>query len=157
MFARYSNKQVRSPIWKAGGPIEDHMAWDDPVVWVLIIAAVIFLFGSNKIPEIARSLGAAKKEFDQARQGFMGAINSELNPVTSPASRSSVVTRPATPPGLAKPAAQNFTNQAPQVTDDPLLVAARNEGIDTRGKTKTEIATELATKLKDQQQPEPQN
>ena len=27
------------------------MAWDDPVVWVLIIAVVVFLFGANKIPE----------------------------------------------------------------------------------------------------------
>lgn len=130
------------------------MAWDDPIVWVLIVTAVIFLFGSNKIPEMARAIGKAKREFDQARTGFMGAINSELNPMTSspttPQKSPSTITRPAAPPGLTQPV---VTNQAP-VADDPLLVAARNEGIDTRGKTKSQIATELASKLKDS--PEPQ-
>ncbi len=119
------------------------MAWDDPVVWVLIIGAVILLFGSNKIPQIARSLGAARKEFDNARKGLSTAINSEINAAS-------------TPPGLSQsiPAAdQNATPVADQgatsVEDDPLLVAARNEGIDTRGKTRSEIAAELASKVKD--------
>jgi sec-independent protein translocase protein TatA len=125
------------------------MAWDDPIVWVLIVTAVIFLFGSNKIPELARAIGKAKREFDQARSGFMGAINSELNPMTAtsvpPPRNPSTVVRPASPPGLTQPAVANPT----PITDDPLLIAARNEGIDTRGKTKSQIATELASKLKD--------
>jgi hypothetical protein len=44
---------------------------------------------------------------------------------------------------------QNAPAQAAPVEDDPLLVAARNEGIDTRGKTRSEIAAELASKVKD--------
>ena len=44
------------------------MAFDDPLVWVLIIAVVVFLFGANKIPGLARAFGQAKKEFDEARQ-----------------------------------------------------------------------------------------
>ncbi|MFI5421506.1 MAG: twin-arginine translocase TatA/TatE family subunit [Nitrososphaerales archaeon] len=119
------------------------MAWDDPVVWILIVGAVILLFGSNKIPQIARSLGAARKEFDVARKGLSTAINSEINAATSPPGMA-----PSTPT-----ADQNVTPISDQgaspVEDDPLLVAARNEGIDTRGKTRSEIAAELASKVKD--------
>jgi TatA/E family protein of Tat protein translocase len=120
------------------------MAWDDPVVWILIVGAVILLFGSNKIPQIARSLGAARKEFDNARKGLTTAINSEINAANASAS---------VPPGMHTPD-QNVPQSVPEppsvaVEDDPLLVAARNEGIDTRGKTRSEIAAELASKVKD--------
>ena len=147
------------------------MAWDDPVVWVLIVGAIILLFGSNKIPELARSLGAAKKEFDEARKGFVGALNSEINNPGTPG-----LTPPSQPPGLRNPRSINSPALSPQVSalpgsnptdqkddepsqqrnlsasqeeDDPLLVAARNEGIDTRGKTRSQIASELAAKVKD--------
>ena len=119
------------------------MAWDDPVVWILIVGAVILLFGSNKIPQIARSLGAARKEFDNARKGLTTAINSEINAANSSAS---------VPPGMRtadQSVVQNVPEQTAPVEDDPLLVAARNEGIDTRGKTRSEIAAELASKVKD--------
>jgi len=44
------------------------MALTDPLQWVIIgiIVVVIFLWGPQKIPELARSLGRAKREFDQA-------------------------------------------------------------------------------------------
>ena len=118
------------------------MAWDDPVVWILVVGAVILLFGSNKIPQIARSLGAARKEFDNARKGLSTAINSEINAASSP-------------PGMSQSIpTQDHLNPVPDqgttpVEDDPLLVAARNEGIDTRGKTRSQIAAELASKVKD--------
>jgi TatA/E family protein of Tat protein translocase len=41
------------------------MGFDDPVVIVLIVAVAIFLFGSGKIPQFARSLGQAKKAFQE--------------------------------------------------------------------------------------------
>jgi TatA/E family protein of Tat protein translocase len=118
------------------------MAWDDPVVWILIVGAVILLFGSNKIPQIARSLGAARKEFDNARKGLTTAINTEINAANSQ----------NIPPGMHSSdqnVPQTVSEPSPPVEDDPLLVAARNEGIDTRGKTRSEIAAELASKVKD--------
>jgi TatA/E family protein of Tat protein translocase len=122
---------------------DSKMAWDDPVVWILIVGAVILLFGSNKIPQIARSLGAARKEFDVARKGLSTAINSEINAVSAPPGMS-----PTTPPTDQN--VSPITDQgASPLEDDPLLVAARNEGIDTRGKTRSEIAAELASKVKD--------
>ncbi len=44
------------------------MALGDPLQWIVIgvIVIVIFLRGPQKIPDIARALGRAKREFDQA-------------------------------------------------------------------------------------------
>jgi TatA/E family protein of Tat protein translocase len=96
------------------------MAWDDPIVWVLIIAVVVFLFGANKIPQFARSIGQARNEFAKASKGDFSDISNLASPVSTP-------------------------NIA--VSEDPLVTAARKEGIETTGKSKEQIASELAWKL----------
>jgi len=72
---------------------------------------VIFLWGPQKLPELARSIGLAKKEFEKAAK--------EVSSGTSASSTSEVGT-------------------------DPLIVAAKNLGISTEGKTKEDIAKEIA-------------
>ena len=116
------------------------MAFDDPVVWVLIIAVVIFLFGANKIPQFARAIGNARKEFDLASKAITNptSIINAPQPTTSAAVNAVAVQGP-----LVAPA--NLPNT--QATD-PLIAAARQEGIDTQGKTRDQIATEIAWKLK---------
>ena len=42
------------------------------VIVIGIILVVIFIWGPNKIPEIARGLGRARKEFDEASKGLTG-------------------------------------------------------------------------------------
>ena len=37
--------------------------FDSPIQWVVVIAAFALLFGANKLPELAKSLGQARKEF----------------------------------------------------------------------------------------------
>ncbi len=114
------------------------MAFDDPVVWVLIIALVVFLFGSNKIPQVARALGQAKKEFDS---GWRGISNEMLTP------------RPQQPPGVAQAQTTPAPSTSVQVpkeslpSTDPLVVACQNEGIETMGKTREQLAAELSWKL----------
>ena len=48
------------------------MAFGDPLQWLVIgiIVVVIFLWGPQKIPELARALGRAKGEFDNASKEF---------------------------------------------------------------------------------------
>ena len=97
-----------------------NMAWDDPVVWILIAAAAVFLFGVNKIPQIARYIGDARREFDKGWRGIPTSV------------------------------AQNITNPPPAESlssEDPLIVAAKREGIDTTGKTKEQVASDLSFKL----------
>ena len=107
------------------------MAFDDPIVWVLIIAVVIFLFGANKIPQFARAIGNARKEFSEASKEF-----TNPSPVAQPVAPVSTV-QPVS--AVAQPVGQSA---------DPLIEAAQKEGIDTQGKTRDQIATELAWKLK---------
>lgn len=38
---------------------------------ILILVIIVFLFGSEKLPELARSLGRARMEFDRGRRMFM--------------------------------------------------------------------------------------
>ena len=96
------------------------MGFDDPIVIVLIVAVVVFLFGAGRIPAFAKSLGSARREFDKAMKGnFEGSPKVAVTPV--PVASSEQV--------------------------DPLIQAAQREGIDTNGKTKQEIASALSWKL----------
>jgi TatA/E family protein of Tat protein translocase len=95
------------------------MGFDDPVVLVLIVGVVVFLFGAGRIPAFAKSLGTARREFDKAMKGNFE--NAET------------VKTPTAPVESTVP--------------DPLIAAAQREGIDTTGKTKQEIASALSWKL----------
>ena len=44
---------------------------------ILIILAVILLFGAKKIPEIARGLGKGLKEFKKAKDEVSESLNSD--------------------------------------------------------------------------------
>ncbi len=112
------------------------MAFDDPIVWILIIAVVVFLFGANKIPQFAKAIGQARKEFDTASKA-----------ITNP---SSVIENPPASIPTAQ-TVQSAAVQTPQSNTQaayPLILAAQKEGIDTQGKTRDQIATEIAWKLK---------
>jgi sec-independent protein translocase protein TatA len=91
------------------------MGFDDPIVIILIVAVVVLLFGASRIPQFARSLGQARREFEKGSKGDTSDV----------------------------PTAQ-LASPSP---DDPLVVAAQKEGIDTKGKTKEQIASELSWKL----------
>ncbi len=85
--------------------------------WLIVVGIllVVFLWGPQKLPELARSIGLAKKEFDKAAK--------EASSITSqPASSTS------------------------ETTTDPLITAAKSLGITTEGRTKEEIAKEIADK-----------
>lgn len=85
--------------------------------WIVVVGIilVIFLWGPKKLPELARSIGLAKKEFEKSTKE----IASSTSPTTT------VTT-------------ENLNEQ------DPLLVAAKSIGVTTEGKTKEQIAKEIA-------------
>jgi sec-independent protein translocase protein TatA len=49
------------------------MALGDPfqILLILGVVAVILIWGPQKIPELARSIGKARKEFDDASKGLL--------------------------------------------------------------------------------------
>lgn len=85
--------------------------------WLIVVGIllVIFLWGPKKLPELARSIGLAKKEFEKSTK--------EIVSVTNPTST---------------------TTMEKQNGQDPLLVAAKSVGVSTEGKTKEQIAKEIA-------------
>jgi len=83
--------------------------------WLVIVGIllVVFLWGPQKLPELAKSIGIAKKEFEKAaKEG------------TTPTTTS--------------------TTSTTEPNSDALIVAAKSLGITTEGKTKEEIAKEIA-------------
>ncbi|MDG6904512.1 MAG: twin-arginine translocase TatA/TatE family subunit [Nitrososphaerota archaeon] len=120
------------------------MAFDDPIVWVLIAALVIFLFGSNKIPQIARSIGQARREFETSWKG----LSNELTATAGATSPQTFLAKPR--PQLVVQQSANVAPSAqtqPVSAEDPLVVACKGEGIDTSGKTREQLASELSWKL----------
>ena len=99
------------------------MALTDPLQWVVIaVVAIVFLmYGPKKIPELARSIGLARKEFNDASKNIAG------EPV--------VTSAPAAAPAAATSS-----------TGDALLDTAKKLGISTEGKTRDEISAEIVTK-----------
>ncbi len=49
-----------------------------------IIVVVIFVWGPNKIPEIARGLGRARREFDEASKGITGGLTTPRIETSTP-------------------------------------------------------------------------
>jgi len=87
--------------------------------WLIVVGIllVVFLWGPQKLPELARSIGLAKREFEKSTKE----ISSVTNPTTS-------------------------TTTQPEPQQEPLVLAAKSLGIATEGKTKEQIAKEIAAK-----------
>ena len=47
--------------------------------FIIVIIAVLMLFGANKIPELARGLGKGMKEFKKATEDIKKEINDSTN------------------------------------------------------------------------------
>ena len=143
----------------------------DPVELLIVgaVVVVIFLWGPGKIPEMARSLGRAKKEFDNAQKEFRdvtkqfqdesgltgisqaakGASSGSLMDRLTSLAGDQTTVEPKPVPQLtqavvAPPAAASDAKSADQI----LVDTARELGIDTEGKTREEISKEILEKAK---------
>jgi len=88
--------------------------------WIVIVAivAALVLWGPKKVPELARAIGEAKKEFEKASKEVEETANSLSKIETEPSS------------------------------DDLLIETAQMLGISTEGKTKAQISQEIVEKVK---------
>jgi sec-independent protein translocase protein TatA len=97
------------------------------IEWIVLLVAIviIFAFGGKKIPELARSLGRAKGEFEKGKRE----LEKELNDVKydSPASSSTETSKPEKESGVVK--------------------AAKDLEIETEGKTEDDLKKEIAQKM----------
>ncbi len=86
-------------------------------ITVVAILVILFIWGPQKLPEMARSIGLAKREFEKATKEM-----------------TTLATTATTGPSTSTAGTQQ----------DPLIVAAKSLGITTEGKTKEELANEIA-------------
>jgi len=93
---------------------------------IAAVLIIVFLWGPEKLPEIARAIAEAKKEFDKASKEASKAFQqaTALPPPAIP-SPDSTTQHAITPP----PA-------------DAVIVAAKSMGISTEGKTREELVKE---------------
>jgi len=93
--------------------------------WVVIlgIIAILIIWGPKKLPEIARAIGEAKREFDKSSKEFQEVPKRLISPESS-----ATVNEPS--------------------SDDILIMTARKLGISTEGKTKAQISEEIIEKTK---------
>jgi len=115
------------------------MAFGDPLQWIVIavIVVVIFLWGPQKIPELARGIGRAKGEFDKASKEF----NASAAQVAAGVAGATTATVTAAAPQTG----QVFVEKS---GDQVLMETARALGIDTAGKTREQISQEIIAKTK---------
>ena len=105
------------------------MAFGDPLQWIIIgvVVVVIFLWGPQKIPELARGLGRAKREFESASKEAGDMANAITKPSVPTSSSTGVASYPA-----------------PERSADQILVeTARKLGITTEGKTRDQFSQEI--------------
>ncbi len=126
----------------------------DPLEWVSIaaIGIVIFLWGPNKIPEIARSIGSARKAFDAASKEFQAMSKEVENPLNILPEATEEARMPVIPPSApSTPAAVPLTRSPDYGKGAPdriLIDNAKGLGISTEGKTKEQISQEILAKSK---------
>jgi sec-independent protein translocase protein TatA len=58
------------------------------ILLILAVVAVLLIWGPQKIPELARSLGRARREFDDASKGL---VQQETTPSTSTSSPDTLI------------------------------------------------------------------
>jgi sec-independent protein translocase protein TatA len=68
----------------------------------IVVGIAILLFGADRIPKLARSMGEAKKEFEAAQRG-----QSAQPPAAAPAAPPAEPSAPQNPPAPPPPAAQS--------------------------------------------------
>jgi sec-independent protein translocase protein TatA len=87
---------------------------------ILLLFVVLLLFGAKKIPEFARSLGKAKAEFQRGQMMIEREIKDEQ---------------------------QRYDEKQSKKKPEDVVKAAKALGIETEGKTETELKSEIATKV----------
>jgi sec-independent protein translocase protein TatA len=92
------------------------------VEWIIIIIIIVIflIWGPSKIPELARSLGKAKKEFEKAMKEAEE---------------------------IKQQAASSIDIQALKNDVDMLIETAKKLGIPTEGRTRAEIYNDVMAKL----------
>ncbi len=98
------------------------------IEWIILLVAIIFIFivGGAKLPELARSLGRAKGEFERGKMDIEREIREEK----------------------AKETKKEDETKQKKKEEKDLTKAAKELGIETEGKSEEELKEEIANAVK---------
>jgi sec-independent protein translocase protein TatA len=85
------------------------LAFGGPYDMVLIFLVILVLFGAKKLPDLAKGLGQAMREFHKAKDE----IEREINKPATELTVQPVAQQPQNPPAPAQPAAAPATPTTP--------------------------------------------
>ena len=117
--------------------------FEDPMQWLVIgvVILALLLWGPNKIPQLASSIGKARREFDLARKSVENPMGLLLQTATQPQSTQGPSTEAAPQPSTPAPPVQ-----AQPSGDDVLVRTAKDLGIVTEGKTSEQLSAEIVSR-----------
>lgn len=87
---------------------------------ILIVAIIVLLFGASKLPELARSAGKSAGEFKKAQK------EAEIS---------------------YQEFEKSLMDTTPEVKESKIQKMAKEQGIDTAGKTDDQLLDEISTKM----------
>ena len=119
---------------------------------VLIFVVLLLIFGPSKLPEMARTIGEATREFRKATSEIERSLQEPILPAaTNPRAiyptaqqPSNVIAQTAVPP---EPAVAMETAAEPEPSTD-LAGIAETLHIETKDKSETEVRDEILEKVK---------
>ncbi|MBZ3934890.1 Sec-independent protein translocase subunit TatA/TatB [Methanimicrococcus blatticola] len=87
---------------------------------ILIVAVIVLLFGASKLPELARSAGKSAGEFKKAQK------EAEIS---------------------YQEFEKSLKDTTPEVKESKIQTMAKEQGIDTAGKTDDQLLDEISAKM----------
>jgi len=107
---------------------------------VLILVVLMLIFGPSKMPEIARTLGEAFREFKKASEDLQKTIEAPASQTVSPQTNLPQATPQTSPPQVNIPKNKE--------DEDLIIQLAKKLGINTEGKDIQTIMNEIEEKVK---------
>jgi len=121
---------------------------------ILILAVVLLIFGPSKLPEMARALGSAMREFQKATSQLEAQAKILENPVTLPPPETftNEPKKTLAPPENAAPQIEKVPEQIPNFQeprlDSELEGIASMLDISQEGKTRDQLRDEIMNRVR---------
>ncbi len=108
---------------------------------LILFVILILILGPSKIPQLAKGLGQAVREFKKASQGFYDELESSVS--------SGTVTRSKVTEGKKEESKRDSSSEGSSIDPELVKNLAKKLGIPTEGKTQEELTQEVVAKAKE--------
>ncbi len=112
---------------------------------ILVILIAVILFGPKRIPEIARTLGAALNQLRSASDDLMRELTKEVDLEKPPLPKKAQETQLS--PQRGHPAEKPAGEEVKALTHEQLAEAARKLGLSVEGKTEDQLRAEIVSRV----------